>query len=145
MVCRAHFGEMVAEGIWIPSPSGEHYVLSSTEMPSELLQLPALATLFFFFLPKDKCNLHFFSWKMGDLVEEKETSLEILVLMLCNVQSIDVLDCPLLKSLFRPTTREKINFKRSGVIIEKRNNGVVCDQEGRENQITYIQLEIMIA
>lgn len=87
------------------------------------------------FLPKDKCNLCFLSWKLGDLVEEKETSLEILALMLCNIQSIDLLGCLLLKSLFWPATREKINFKRSGERWNKRNNGVICDREGRENQI----------
>lgn len=89
------------------------------------------------FLPKDKCNLCFLSWKLGDLVEEKETSLEILALMLCNIQYIDLLDCPLLKSLFWPATREKINFKRSGERWNKRNNGVICDQEGRENRIAW--------
>lgn len=47
MVYRAYFSEMAAEGIWLPSVPGEHYVLLSTQMPSELLQLLALATLCF--------------------------------------------------------------------------------------------------
>lgn len=50
-------------------------------------------------------------------------------------KAFDLLDSLLLKSLFRSATREKINFKRSGESRNKRNNGVICDQEGRENQI----------
>lgn len=88
------------------------------------------------FLPKDKCNLCFLSWKLGDLVEEMEASLEILALVLCDIQSTDLLDCPLLKSLFRPATREKIRLRGLGKEETKEKNGVICDQEGIENQIT---------
>lgn len=71
------------------------------------------------FLPKDKFGLCFLSWKLAHLVEEKKTGLEILTLMLCGIQSNDLLESQLLKSLFRPTTRKKINFKRSETETKK--------------------------
>ena len=88
------------------------------------------------FLPKDKCDLCFLSWKLGDRVEKEETSLQILALMLCGVQSNDLLDSPLPKSLFRPATREKINCKRSGESRNRSSDVVICDQERRENQVS---------
>lgn len=95
------------------------------------------------FLPKDKFGLCLLSWKLAYLVEEKETGLEILTLMLCGIQSNDLLDSQLLKSLFRPTTREKIYFKRSETETKKNIQWFVTRREER-TRFPYIQLEILI-
>lgn len=133
VVSMACFSEMAAEGIWLPSVQGGHYVLLRVQMPNEFLQLPALDMLSFIFAKGYMWSL-FLELEAGrpgraEGNQSGDTDFNA-------VQHPKQLDSPLLKSLFRPDTMEKINFKRSGESRNKRNDAVIFVQKGRENQVS---------
>lgn len=87
------------------------------------------------FLPKDKCDL-FLELEAGRPGRGGGNQPGDTDFSAAQRPKQWLMDSRLLKSLFRPATREKIDFKRSGESRNERSNVMICDQEGRENQVS---------
>jgi len=97
---------MANEGTWYPPSTEGNHIPLRIWMPSNLQHWICSVS----FLSKGECDLSFLSGKPGGLIEVKETSVEILTLMLYSIPSSDLLDRWLLKSLFRPYHKGKDRF-----------------------------------